>query len=257
MCPIGRKSHRDRTPEYVTANPPRTTAPPPMAGTMPHQSHLPGPAPHTAGPHRHDIVNKLDPTVDSQSGGIQILGPGVHAPAHSTAHGQEYPHHAPTSTVGQPLHPGGGAQQSTMQPGVGYGYGQPQHNSRLANAIDPRVDTTTAHGPGHTFPAGSQPPPMMTSGHPAAAPQGAYGPHSSRMGNTMDPRIDSDLDGRGRMDTHGHHSQFNRPGELIHPGPAPNTAGPHRSDLLNKLDPTVHSKDVVEPEPARQYRTGY
>lgn len=250
MSPIGRKSHKAHTPEYVTANHPGTTGPPAMAGAMPHQSNLPGPAPHTAGPHRHDILNKLDPTVDSRSGGVQILGPGVHPSANPQPQGYT---HGQTANVGQPIQHGG-VPPSSMQAGMGMGngYGQPRHNSRLANAIDPRVDTTTTHAQGHAFPAGSQAPPMMASGHPGTAPQAAYGTHSSGMANTMDPRFDHDVDGRAQMGAHGQ-SHFTRPGEMIHPGPAPNTAGPHRSDIMNKLDPTVHSKDVVEP---RQYRTG-
>jgi hypothetical protein len=45
----------------------------------------------------------------------------------------------------------------------------------------------------------------------------------------MDPRVDSDRDGSETMN----------PGSSI--GPAPNTAGPHKSDLMNKLDPRVDS----------------
>jgi len=39
------------------------------------------------------------------------------------------------------------------------------------------------------------------------------------------------------------------------PGPAPNTAGPHRSDLLNKLDPRVDSK-TGERKDQQPYREG-
>jgi hypothetical protein len=47
------------------------------------------------------------------------------------------------------------------------------------------------------------------------------------MANTVDPRVDSDRDGRGAVGNA--------------PGPAPNTAGPHRNDILNKADPRVDS----------------
>lgn len=51
----------------------------------------------------------------------------------------------------------------------------------------------------------------------------------------MDPRVDSDRDG-------GRHRGMGGVGNSHLPGPAPNTAGPHKSDLLNKLDPRVDSK---------------
>ncbi|KAJ2979924.1 hypothetical protein NQ176_g2955 [Zarea fungicola] len=236
-----RKNHREYAPEYAPTKPVGAAAP----AALSQHSHLPGPAPNTAGPHRHDILNKLDPTVDSQSGGVQILGPGVRPSVQSS--GQGYTHGQPAD-VAQSTHHSGALY--APQAGMGNNYGQPLHNSRIANTLDPRVDTTT-HGQGHDFPAQPQGNAMMTSAQTGAAPQGAYGPHSSRTANTMDPRVDSDLDGRAQMGAHGRMHRSG-PSDLIHPGPAPNTAGPHRSDFLNKLDPTVRSKDVVE---TGQYRT--
>lgn len=82
------------------------------------------------------------------------------------------------------------------------------------------------------------------------------------MANAADPRIDSDRDNRGaHSTTHGaglgstmgtgthtgahtgahtgtHGASYNTP---IGSGPAPNTAGPHKSDMLNKADPRVDS----------------
>lgn len=86
---------------------------------------LPGPAPNTAGPHRHDIANKLDPTVDSQHSGTQILGPGIH--------GQS----ARADSAGA-IHAHG------QQAGVHDGIAAP-HNSYAANTIDPRVDSRQAN----------------------------------------------------------------------------------------------------------------
>lgn len=94
------------------------------------------------------------------------------------------------------------------------------------------------------------------------------GPHSSNIGNKADPRIDSDLDGGrsgglgtsgaghtghtgygqgttgagiGSTGTHGAtgagYSSSATPGS----GNTGKTAGPHNSDLLNKLDPRVDS----------------
>jgi hypothetical protein len=119
------------------------------------------------------------------------------------------------------------------------------HSSRVANAMDPRVDsdrdnsrtvgtgtagtgfgstTGTGFGSTHTVGAGSGAT-GMTGTH--GAPAGTYGPHSSRVANAADPRVDSDRDGRGALGTG--------------PGPAPSTAGPHKSDMVNKMDPRVDS----------------
>jgi len=200
----------------------------PVAGGMPPTygtSRASGPAPSTAGHHTHDLLNKLDPRVDS---------------THD---------HQPMPAASQPV-----------------------HSSKLANALDPRVDTRTANA---TISSGVQQPAMhgaagLGSSHQRSAPEGTYGPHSSRMGNAMDPRVDSDMDSHGMrshnaatgtgygsgMRSHnaaigagygsGTHSAGGMGAGTMRtshlPGPAPNTAGPHRSDLMNKLDPRVDSK---------------
>lgn len=211
-------------------------------------ANLPGPALNTAGPHRHDILNKLDPTVDSGSGGIQITGPGTRT---SAEHYGPTPTNAPATAA---------VPQSAYNQGAAYNYGQ-QHNSGLTNQVDPRVDSTrhTASGPGRQGYAAA---PGMS------APEGAYGPHGSRIANAADPRVDSDVDGRAA--THGHHGHHGgyqgggyqeggyqgggfQGGAAAYPGPAPNTAGPHRSDLLNKLDPSVDSKPAGTNTRMREY----
>lgn len=40
----------------------------------------------------------------------------------------------------------------------------------------------------------------------------------------------------------GYHNVGGNVSEGFLPGPAPNTAGPHKSDLMNKLDPRVDSQ---------------
>ena len=63
------------------------------------------------------------------------------------------------------------------------------------------------------------------------------------MANKVDPRVDSDLDSKGNR--HGAHKGglMGASGSHATPGSgtAQNTAGPHNSDLLNKLDPRVDS----------------
>lgn len=63
------------------------------------------------------------------------------------------------------------------------------------------------------------------------------------MANKVDPRVDSDLDGRGNRTGASKAGVFGASGSHATPGSgtAQNTAGPHNSDFVNKLDPTVDS----------------
>jgi hypothetical protein len=219
------------------------------------QSAASGPAPTTAGHHKHDILNKLDPRIDS-------------------------------TRDRQPM-----AQTGNNIPEGTYG----PHSSRLANALDPRVDsdldsTRAGAGMGPGGGLGGQAQPAAGTGgggmvggtrHGAAttgygagygaqsnAPEGTYGPHSSRLANTLDPRVDSDRDRHvgpgathapgaamgGRSGVAGAGGSAGAPVTDHHAGgmgtastaagggvAAPHTRGPHKSDLLNKLDPRVDS----------------
>ncbi|RBR06024.1 uncharacterized protein FIESC28_11215 [Fusarium coffeatum] len=119
----------------------------------------------------------------------------------------------------------------------------------------------------------------MTGTHSSGLPEGTAGPHGSRAANAADPRVDSDLDssrrtgglggsaydqtttGTSGLSSHGagahgptgtHSSGLSGTNTGAHmgentaygtnnPGPAPKTAGPHKSDMLNKADPRVDS----------------
>jgi hypothetical protein len=67
------------------------------------------------------------------------------------------------------------------------------------------------------------------------------GPHNSKLANKVDPRVDSDLDGRGNRHGHTTGGLLGASGSHATPGSgtAQNTAGPHNSDLMNKIDPRV------------------
>ena len=153
---------------------------------------LPGPAPNTAGPHRHDILNKIDPTVDSQSGGTQIVGPGVMPVPQSQGY-------APT---GAHAHAQGGL-------GDNYAY---DNRHDMAGA-DPRLnhDPTYSHG---------------------AMPAGHHSEFAAHDGPDSRPR--------------------QAPSAIYQPGPASRTAGPHRSNVLNELDPRVNHEYAQE---VPRYRT--
>ena len=84
--------------------------------------------------------------------------------------------------------------------------------------------------------------------------EGVHGPHSSRVANAADPRVDSDMDHRAApasmaggpevgYATGDNYSSTGRASDVAGtgagigsalPGPAPTTAGPHKSDALNK-----------------------
>ncbi|KAJ6037097.1 hypothetical protein N7540_001376 [Penicillium herquei] len=143
------------------------------------------------------------------------------------------------------------------------------HNSTLANKLDPRVDATQAssthaHPPGgttgpHDSNMANKLDPRVNSNAtnrvpaqnitPSTGPASTTaGPHHSNMGNKVDPFIDSDLDNSARVGGHSHGAGVHREPALGGPGsskwnhgPAPNTAGPHKSDMANKLDPRVDS----------------
>lgn len=89
-----------------------------------------------------------------------------------------------------------------------------------------------------------------TTGHGITTGHGTHGgisnstnagPHNSNAANKVDPRVDSDLDGRGNKLGHATGGLTGASGSHATPGSgtAQNTAGPHNSDLLNKLDPRV------------------
>ncbi|EHK20017.1 uncharacterized protein TRIVIDRAFT_48085 [Trichoderma virens Gv29-8] len=206
------------------------------AGGASANANLPGPAPFTAGPHRHDIMNKLDPTVDSGTGGMQVLTSGGHTN---------------TAAAGVPGQPLGQAPAAGGVMGSNNPYGV-QHNSRMANALDPRVDFIQGQpGGANYYTKGTNVMPGAAAA-PRHVPEGTYGPHNSRLANAADPRIDSDADrhrvggvgaGAGAGTGAGTASRPIYPPGVA--GPAPTTAGPHRHDILNKLDPSVDSRSAT------------
>ncbi|KXX74798.1 hypothetical protein MMYC01_207713 [Madurella mycetomatis] len=129
---------------------------------------------HTASHHKHDILNKLDPRVDS------------------THDRQPMPSH----------------QANNNNTNISEGTYGP-HSSRLANALDPRVDSdldNRARGTGAGAAGGpAAPPPNMmgaaASGAPGVGGGATYGPHSSRTANALDPRVDSST-GRSQQQHH-------------------------------------------------------
>lgn len=241
-----------------------------------------GPAPTTAGPHRHDIMNKLDPKVDSTQDRRPMpenVPPGTYGPHRSRIANVLDPrvdsdadHRGAATATGATAPTATGRHAGAGMTGGAGAVGAPEgtygpHRSRIANALDPRVDSDRDNrGTTGNAATGRHAGTGMTGGAAAGgAPEGTYGPHSSRIANALDPRVDSDMDNRGTTGTGAGYGQpaaggYGQPtrhagglgatgagrqqavNPMSGPGPAPNTAGPHRSDLLNKLDPRVDSK---------------
>jgi len=225
------------------------------------------------GPHDSKLANKADPRVDSDrygaagnTAGAGGVGAGQYGSSntHSTGSGLTGSHG--THTTGSGLTGSHGAPHTGTHTGSHVGSDPTgPHNTHLANQADPRVDsdrygaagnTTGAGGVGagqygssntHTTGSGltgSHGTHTTGSGLTGSGYSDPSGPHDSRLGNQADPRVDSNQYG-GQGNTFGTHqgsglTGTNHPGEVGNPN-ANKTAGPHGSDLLNKLDPRVDS----------------
>lgn len=185
-----------------------------------------------AGPHSSNLANKADPRIDSDrdgSGGYGTTG------------------HSTTGAYGTTGHSTTGAYGTS-----GSGNAAGPHNSNVANKLDPRVDSdldgsrNLGAAGGNTGYSGSHLG-NNSGGHTGFTGGVSHstnaGPHDSNLANKVDPRVDSDLDGKGNrhgaatggiLGASGSHATAGS-------GTAQNTAGPHNSDMLNKVDPRVDS----------------
>jgi hypothetical protein len=194
-------------------------------------SGLTGGAPHTGshtgshlgsdptGPHNTNLANRADPRVDSDRYGAA----GNTAGAGGYGAGQ----YGSTGT-----HTGSGLTGHNTT-----GSGLTGHNTTGSGLTG--HNTTGSGLTGHNT-TGSG----LTGTHGSSGYSDPSGPHDSRLGNQADPRVDSDRYG-GQGNTYGTTQGSGLTG-TNHPGHVGNdkankTAGPHGSDLLNKLDPRVDS----------------
>ena len=229
----------------------------------------------TSGPHNADLLNKADPRVDSDRDGSRNLGATTHGPGATYGNTTGYygstnagPHN---SNIANKLDPqvdsdldgsrNMGMRGTTTGTTAGTtglsstgnkyrtGYDSTNagpHGSNVANKLDPRVDSDCDHRAAGTTGTGTYGTTggILGSGtHPTST---NYGPHSTNIANKVDPLVDSDLDHRAHGgpgittagNTYGtmHQSSYG-----TKTGPAPHTAGPHKSDMMNKLDPRIDS----------------
>jgi hypothetical protein len=184
-----------------------------------------GPAPTTAGHHSHDFLNKLDPRVDSTHD-AQAMPQQQHSTKSNIPEGTYGPHH-----------------------------------SRVANALDPRVDsdldsTRTGAGAG----AGMGPGGGWVGGGGGEVPARAgvaqgtgMGMHSAPGYENAGQRTGVPAAGRAsgayaqqqpQAQTHGVMMGEGVGGPHHQPAGAAGAGGfgPHKSSLMNKLDPRVDSK---------------
>lgn len=204
------------------------------------------------GEHHTDTANRLDPHVAGGRGPIEHVTVGG---------GSE-------SGLGSSTAGGYGSSNTTAGP----------HSSNLGNKADPRVDSdldgsrgygssTNTGGYGSSTGSGltgSRDNTGTTSGYGSS--NTTAGPHNSGMMNKADPRVDSDLDGSRGLgssntagSTGGYGSSTGTHGTTggygsntgtgsgygdnttSSTGSGSTTAGPHNSNMMNKLDPRVDS----------------
>ncbi|EFY90146.1 cell surface protein, putative [Metarhizium acridum CQMa 102] len=188
-----------------------------------------GPATRTDGPHESNLANKVDPRVDSDRDHSRNLGANPHGTATTGTTGTTGlagTHGTHTGTAGtsgtghNAAFFSSGASGAT---GINRGTDGPAtrtdgpHESNLANKADPRVDSDRDHSRN----LGANPHGTATTGTTGVT--GSHGTHTGTHGT--------------HTGAHGTHAGTTGAG----PGPAPNTAGPHKSDMLNKADPRVDS----------------
>jgi len=183
-------------------------------------------------PHNSSLLNKLDPRVDTS---------GTHATGAGTT-GAGYGSTTGTGGYDNNANPNYYSSDTTTTGGEG------PHSSSIANRLDPRVDSTTGTsntGMGY----GSN---TATTGTTAGMGTAGAGPHSSSLANKLDPRIDSTT-GTSNVGTGYSANPGNTGGAYGTTGTGMTgntanggygggqTAGPHSSNLMNKLDPRVDS----------------
>ena len=217
------------------------------------------------GPHDSKLANKLDPRVDSDrvgpagnSASVGGYGNETHSSGQHTyqTDGKKLPDAILEDKSRADHHSGAGLTHSSHA-NTGSGltgsntYGSDPtgpHDSRLANKADPRVDSDRYGAAGNTAGAGGygSTGSGLTGSHTGSNTYGSdpTGPHNTHLANQADPRVDSDRYG-GQGNTYGTTqgsglTGTNHPGHVGNPN-ANKTAGPHGSDILNKLDPRVDS----------------
>ncbi|KAJ5488740.1 hypothetical protein N7539_003630 [Penicillium diatomitis] len=232
------------------------------------------------GPHDSNLANKADPRVDSDRDGRASYGHNTTGTTgtglQSSTSGTHGSHHGTSAGVGSGLAAGAAAHevgsQSTHR-GSNVSGTTGTGNVGMAGA-GTEAGLTGHHG---TMGGG----PDATNSYATGPADNTAGPHKSDLANKADPRVDSDLSNSGHsfdQDVHkgsiggagvipisgnagptstktfeeaqhagsaGAGSSYNNSNTATTgssaTGPGQKTAGPHKSDMANKLDPRVDS----------------
>ncbi|KAH7480788.1 hypothetical protein FOMA001_g8243 [Fusarium oxysporum f. sp. matthiolae] len=232
----GGSTYSENMPGHTTTGrtenlPGHTTA----GGLGSHSSGLPE---GTAGPHGSRLANAADPKVDSDLDGSRRVGG-------SNTYGQTATGTSGLSSHGAGAHGGIGGTSAGYSTGPGNTAGP--HSSDLANKLDPKVDSdldgsrrlggsnTHGHQGGLGGSTGTYGQTTTGTSGLSSHGAGAHGPtgtHTSGLGGTGST---------GTYGSTGAGTGAGLGGAGTGPGPAPKTAGPHSSDMANKLDPRVDS----------------
>lgn len=111
----------------------------------------------------------------------------------------------------------------------GYSTNAGSHDSNIANKMDPRVDSDLDHRANPTSSAPGNTDTGMTHSTGGVG-TGMGSTTGTGMGNTTGSGITSGVPGSATI-------PGGNPGNPAPTGPAPSTAGPHSSDMANKVDP--------------------
>ncbi|KAI5462475.1 hypothetical protein BGZ63DRAFT_383905 [Mariannaea sp. PMI_226] len=236
-----------------------------------------GPATRTDGPHKSNMMNKADPRVDSDRDYSRNMGANPHGTSGTGAHNVNETNpfsgssgYDTTATRGEGLR-SEGLRGENLQSNVSEGTFGP-HSSRAANAADPRVDsdfdnsrnmglrsggtygTTTGDNltTGNTHGTRTHGENLGTSGYGTSTTTGRENVlGGENLGTSGREHFGSSgrdtlgtsgaAYGSSTQNTSGLGTQGSTTFESRGTGPAPSTAGPHKSDMMNKMDPRVDS----------------
>lgn len=188
-----------------------------------------GHATRNDGPHDSNLANKADPRVDSDRDHSRNLGAIPHGTATTGVHGSA----TESSSFGNTGIPSSHGANPHGSVSIGYNgstAGTPSFgNTGIASThgsshVGGTTDVAGTHGTYGTH---------NTHGTTGTGLAGSHGTHTTgtHTGTTSTT---------GTHGTHGTHDTLaSHTGSG--PGPAPKTAGPHKSDMLNKMDPRVDS----------------
>ncbi|KAG4432827.1 hypothetical protein IFR05_011692 [Cadophora sp. M221] len=200
------------------------------------------------GPHITFAANQLDPAVNTRASGHED---GIHhSPIHGGGAEEADHHHGGTfseSAAALGRGPGQPSQQQTDR-GTGFGLAPSTgpaphtvgpHQQDIANVLDPRVNPSNAAGQAAQDTSQTTSHSTVDSsghhyGRDAAIGAGVVGAAGLAGSQYQSTQSRSDI---GTSNAAGNSG--------LSSGPAPNTAGPHKSDMLNRADPRVIANPTV------------